>query len=59
MVYNNIKKVKIVTQKVTQLFYNTIELNAPFGNVLNVIISESGDKGYPIAISYIVKEREV
>ena len=56
MVYNNIKNVKVVTQKVTQLFYDTIEMNSPIGNILNIIISESGDKNYPIAISYIIEE---
>ena len=44
MTYNNLKNVKVVTQKVTQLFYNTIETNSPIGNILNIIISESGDK---------------
>lgn len=58
MTYHNLKNVKVVTQKVTQLFYNTIETNSPIENILNIIISESGDKNYPIAISYIVEEKE-
>ena len=58
MIYNKIKNVEVITQKVTQLFYNTIESNAPSGNILNIIISESGDKNYPIAISYIIKKED-
>ena len=58
MIYNNLKNIKVVTQKVSQLFYDTIEKNSPIGNILNIIISESSDKNYPVAISYIVEEQE-
>ena len=58
MIYSNLKNVKVVTSKVKQLFYDTVEENSPIGNILNIIISESGNKGYPIAITYIVEQQE-
>ena len=58
MIYNNLKNVKVVTHKVKQLFHDTIEESSPIGNILNIIISESGNKSYPIAISYIVEKQE-